>query len=154
MIDLISNHLAESLIALGILFLTIEVVILGFSTFILFFLGLSLVLTGSAIWIGLLPETLASILLSNAIITTLMTFLLWQPLKNMQNRTEKKEVKSDFVGVKFFVDQEVNLEGNCQHKYSGITWKVKSQTPISAGNEVEVIKAEVGTLWVQTVNQA
>lgn len=152
MTDIFTTHLAETIIVIGLVLLAVEVAILGFSTFILFFLGLSLVMTGSAMWLGVLPMGWGSILLSNAIITGVLAFLLWEPLKKIQNNTEKKIVKNDFTGVTFYVESEINTKGETRHKYSGIDWQVKSKTPIEAGSEVEVVKAEVGTLWVEKVS--
>ena len=44
----ISNNLSESLIMAGLALLVIEVVILGFSTFVLFFVGLAALIAGEA----------------------------------------------------------------------------------------------------------
>ncbi|MFT5811071.1 MAG: hypothetical protein ACI9KM_001835, partial [Rubritalea sp.] len=44
--DWLSNNLAQSLIIAGLALLVIEVVVLGFSTFVLFFVGLAAVITG------------------------------------------------------------------------------------------------------------
>ena len=149
MTDFFANYLAESLIVVGLILLTIEVIILGFSTFILFFVGISLILTGTAVWLTILPPTWTSIFVANAIITTVLAVGLWQPLKRIQNKTETKTVKNDFVGVTFFVEQEINRQGLYQHKYSGIDWQVKSEELIVANTEVQVVKADVGVLWVK-----
>ncbi|MGJ8694064.1 MAG: NfeD family protein [Thalassotalea sp.] len=152
MSEFLSNYLAESLIVIGLILLTTEVLILSFSTFILFFVGISLIITGTAVWIEILPATWTSILVANAILSTVLTVALWQPLKRIQNKTEKNTVKNDFIGITFFVEQAIDRQGNYQHKYSGITWQVKSEQPIPANTEVKVVKADVGTLWV-TANQ-
>lgn len=144
-----NTHIPQVLIALGIIALTIEVAILGFSTFILFFIGLSLIITGSAMWLELLPDTMTSILLSNAIVSFLLSLLLWSPLKKMQESSDKKEVKSDFDGIRFVIEEEVSLTSKVKHSHSGIDWLVKSRETIPAGSEVEVTKAEVGVLWVK-----
>lgn len=149
MSEFISQYLAESLIVLGLILLTVEVIILGFSTFILFFLGISLILTGMGVWVELLPATWTSIFIANAVITTVLTAGLWRPLKRIQNTTDTKTVKNDFIGISFFVEQAVDRQGLYQHKYSGISWQVKSEQPISANTEVEVVKADVGVLWVE-----
>ena len=65
----ITDNLPGILIFLGLFLLAIEVVVLGFSIFIIFFFGLGCLLTGILIFIGLLPSTLISALLSVAIIT-------------------------------------------------------------------------------------
>ena len=44
--DWVTANMAESLIIVGLLLLAIEIAVLGFSTFVLFFVGLAAVLTG------------------------------------------------------------------------------------------------------------
>ncbi|WAJ70355.1 NfeD family protein [Catenovulum adriaticum] len=153
MTDLINQHFAEFLIALGIILLAVEVAILGFATFILFFIGLSLVITGIGIWVGLLTESWSTVLLANAVLTTFLAITLWKPLKKLQNQTDNKVANNDFVGLRFITEQVVSREGLSQHKYSGINWTLKSDAEIAPGTEVEVVKAEVGTFWVQAVSQ-
>ncbi len=149
--NLISEHFSEFLIAIGIILLAIEVAVLGFATFILFFIGVSLIMTGVLTWIGLIPQTWLSVLLSVAILSSILAAFLWKPMKKLQNKTEVSTAKNDFIGVRFVSDYPISKSGQCQHKYSGITWKVKSESEIPAGTEVEVVKAEVGTLWVKAV---
>ncbi|WP_143872905.1 NfeD family protein [Catenovulum sediminis] len=149
--DVLAENIPQSLVALGIVMLAIEVAILGFATFLMFFIGLSLVITGSLMWLDILPQTWGSILLANAIVSGLLAIALWKPLRNLQNKSEVKSVKSDFDGVRFFCDTPIDSKGLSTHTYSGITWKLKSETPIPAGAEVEVVKAEVGTFWVKAV---
>lgn len=151
MIESLTPYIPQLLIAAGIILLAIEVAILGFATFILFFVGISMVISGSLIWLGMLPDTLTSILLSNAIFSALLAIGLWKPLKNLQGQSEIKQVKSDFDGVRFYSEQAIDNKGLTTHKYSGIDWKLKSETPITAGCEVEVVKVEVGTFWVKPV---
>ncbi len=143
------ENLPELLIALGLVILAIEVAILGFATFILLFLGISLVITGFAMWIGFLPETLTSILASNAILTSILAVALWQPLKRMQDQTETKTVSNDFMGLTFVINESVDRRGLVLHKYSGISWQLKSEVEIAKDTEVKVVKAEVGILWVK-----
>jgi membrane protein implicated in regulation of membrane protease activity len=52
----ISNNLSESLIIAGLALLVIEVVVLGFSSFVLFFVGLAALAAG-----GLWPSALSPI---------------------------------------------------------------------------------------------
>lgn len=151
MIESLHPYIAEWLIAIGILILAIEIGILGFATFILFFVGLALITNGVLIWLGLVPETLTAILLTTAIISALFAGVLWKPLRKLQNKTEKRSVQSDFVGIQFFAPDNIDKRGLCTHTYSGIQWKLKSDQPISAGSEVEVIRAEVGTFWVKAI---
>ena len=80
----ISNNLAEILIMAGLALLVIEVVVLGFSTFVLFFVGLAAVAAGGLMTVGVIPESMLSALSSVGILTALLAVLLWRPLKSMQ----------------------------------------------------------------------
>ncbi|MDO6685778.1 MULTISPECIES: NfeD family protein [unclassified Agarivorans] len=152
MAELFANHIPQILIALGIILLTVEVVIIGFATFILFFVGLSLVITGSLIWLNILPDTWNSILLANAVLSSLLAGVLWKPMRKLQNSSDDKQVSSDFDGHRFFCHQEIDKRGLSTYKHSGISWTLKSEHTIAADTEVEVVRAEVGTFWVKTVD--
>jgi membrane protein implicated in regulation of membrane protease activity len=146
-----SNYVPQLMVSAGIAILAFEVAVLGFATFILFFLGLSLIITGALCWIGVMPDTWPVILLSNALLTLVLAGILWRPLLRMQSKTDDKKVKSDFDGLRFFASQTIDNRGEASYKYSGVQWKVKSEAPIAEGTEVEVIKADVGVFWVRPV---
>jgi membrane protein implicated in regulation of membrane protease activity len=148
----ITEHLAQTLMVLGILALIIEVAVLGLSTFVLLFLGLSLFLSGVLISLTLLPDTLTSALWSNVLLTSLFTVVLWKPLKRMQNKVDSSPVNSDFAQLQFELAQDVSAEGLTTHQYSGITWQLKSEQPILAGSMVKVFKKEVGVMWVSLID--
>ncbi|WP_165728426.1 NfeD family protein [Pseudoalteromonas sp. 31A1] len=146
--DFITQNLPQTLMVLGIVALIIEVAVLGLSTFILLFFGLSLFLTGLLMSFGILPDSLTTALWSNAIVTAGLAVALWKPLKQMQNRVDKKQVNSDFAELTFVLTSDVTEQGLTTHQYSGISWKLKSEQPIGAGTEVLVTKKEVGVMWV------
>ena len=52
----INDNLSESLIIVGLALLVIEVVVLGFSTFVLFFVGLAAVVAGGLMAVGVVPH--------------------------------------------------------------------------------------------------
>ncbi len=147
--DFISNHLTESLIIIGLLLLTIEVVVLGFSTFVLFFVGVAALFTGLLMFAGFIPETLMSAVLSVAIITAMDAVLLWKPLKNMQTKVDKKVAESDLIGHGFIVETDISPNNEGRYHYSGINWKVKTSTEIQAGSKVKVVGTEVGVFYVE-----
>ena len=80
-----SDNMAEILMVAGLAALIIEVAVLGFATFVLLFLGASLLITGLAMTVGLLDTTLVTALWSNALLTTVLALGLWKPLRRMQN---------------------------------------------------------------------
>ncbi|GAA61748.1 hypothetical protein P20652_3637 [Pseudoalteromonas sp. BSi20652] len=146
--DFITQNLPQTLMVLGIVALIIEVAVLGLSTFILLFFGLSLFLTGLLMSLGILPDSLTTALWSNAVVTAGLAVALWKPLKKIQNRVDEKQVNSDFADLTFILTSDVTKQGLTSHQYSGISWRLKSEQPISAGIEVIVTKKEVGVMWV------
>ncbi|GAA6134442.1 hypothetical protein NBRC116188_12310 [Oceaniserpentilla sp. 4NH20-0058] len=149
--DYIAQHLSESLIIAGIALLIIEVAILGFATFVLFFMGCSLILTGVLMLLGALDATYLTAFWSNAIVTGILAALLWQPLKRSQQNSGKDKETATTIEHEFVLENDVDHQGLTQHKYSGIQWKVKSQQLLTKGTMVKVVKAEVGALWVEAV---
>ncbi|GAB2707551.1 NfeD family protein [Aliiglaciecola sp. 3_MG-2023] len=149
--ELITDNLAQSLIVLGLVMLAIEIAILGFATFILFFVGVASVLAGALIYTGIIPDTLMSATLTVGILTAISAALLWKPLKSIQQQVDKKPAQSDLIGHRFLLEEDVSLNNNPYYHYSGIQWKLKSSQPISAGSMVKVTKAEVGLFYVEAV---
>jgi hypothetical protein len=90
--DLISQNLPQALMVIGIIALIIEVTVLGLSTIILLFLGLSLLTSGLLMVAGVLPETITAALWSNTIITAVLALLLWKPMKRMQENVDSKQI--------------------------------------------------------------
>jgi len=149
--EYIVNNLPEALMILGVIALIIEVAVLGLSTFILLFLGISLFSTGLMMNVGLLETSLTSALWSNTLITSACAVLLWKPLKRIQNNVDSKDINSDFAELNFIIKNDVDDLGLTTHAYSGINWKLKSHQPLPAGTHVKVIKKEVGVLWVEAI---
>lgn len=146
--EVINNNLAEVLVCMGLALLAIEVLILGFSTFVLVFLGLACILTGGMMFIGGIPETIVNAFVGVGVLTGALAYILWKPLKKMQNKVEHKTVKSDLIGHSFVLKDDVSSKLSSTHKYSGIEWKVLSAETLAAGTEVEVVKTEVGAFTV------
>lgn len=149
--DVLLSHLPEALMVAGMLSLIIEVAVLGFSTFILLFLGISLLFVGMTMSLGWLPATWVAALWSNALLTAVLALALWKPLRAMQNKTGSKHIHNDFAEQTFVLNAPVDINGHTMHRYSGVEWKLKSEQPISAGAHVAVIKTEVGVMWVAEV---
>lgn len=144
----ILNNLGQVMIFVGLGLLAIEVAVLGFSVFFLFFLGLASLVSGLLMYMGIVPETPVSALVSLAALTAASALLLWRPLKTMQEHVDHGQVQSDVIGYSFALDSDIDPATPGNHRFSGVTWKVKSAEPLSAGTEVEVIRADVGELTV------
>lgn len=147
--DWLSTHLAESLVVAGLLMLAVEVAILGFATFVLFFIGIAAVIAGTLMYFGFIPETTMSAVLTVAIVSALDALILWKPLKNLQQKVDSTPAKSDLIGHTFVLTDDVSPTVNPQYQYSGISWTLKSRQLISAGTAVKVYKAEVGIFFVE-----
>jgi len=145
----VSNNLSESLIMAGLALLVIEVVVLGFSTFVLFFVGLAAVVAGGLMTVGVVPDSMLSALFSVGVLTALSAMLLWRPLKSMQSNVESKKVTSDLVGHSFILNDAVSMTKNPVYRYSGIDWNLSSERELSAGTLVEVTGVAVGQFIVQ-----
>jgi membrane protein implicated in regulation of membrane protease activity len=143
------DNLAESLLILGILLLVIEVAVLGFSTFVLFFVGCAAVLTGILVFLGIIPETLLAALFATGVLTALSAILLWKPLKKIQTQVDFTKPKGDLVGHTFVLKESVSPELSPLYRYSGIEWKLESATKLEAGTSVEVVDVSVGKFTIQ-----
>tara|TARA_R110001583_G_scaffold8007_2_gene39128 strand:+ start:7068 stop:7523 length:456 start_codon:yes stop_codon:yes gene_type:complete len=149
--EYIFSHLAQTLIVVGLILLAIEVLVLGFSTFVLFFIGIGTIITGILMLFGLLPATWLNSLLATAIISTIVALVSWQPLKRMQNKVESKQINNDMIGHHFVLSTDLLVGKTVIHRYSGIDWQVKAKQPLTAGTEVKIIAMEVGILTVEPV---
>lgn len=147
--EVVLQNLPKVLMVAGIAALIIEVAVLGFATFILLFFGASLLITGLAMSLGILPATGTVALWSTTALTAVLALVLWKPLKNMQNEVEEEGIHGDFARQQFVLDEDVDSSGKSVYVYSGIQWKLKSYEPISRGTLVEVTKVDVGVLWVR-----
>lgn len=150
--DYISSHLAQSFIVLGLILLAVEVLVLGFSTFVLFFLGIGTIITGILMVFGIVPETILTAILITAIIASLVAIFSWKPMKRMQNKVEFKQVDNGIIGHQFTLSDTLNPGKTIIYHYSGIDWKVNSGELLPVGTEVKITKMEVGRLTVERVD--
>jgi membrane protein implicated in regulation of membrane protease activity len=149
--EYILSHLPQTLIVVGLILLAIEVMVLGFSTFVLFFIGIGSIITGALMAMGVIPQTLLMSLLATAIISSFIAIFTWKPMKRMQNKVEVKQIDNDMIGHQFYLAEELVIGQTISHHYSGITWQVKAKDTLAIGTEVKIIKMEVGILTVEQV---
>ena len=148
------NNIPQTLVILGLLTLIIEVLILGCSTFVLLFFGIAMLFTSGLIYMGMIEANWISTILTLAIITLALAIVLWNPLKKLQNKPSKTDIKSDFAVITFKLEKDLSPSERYTFNYSGIQWQIKSETQIEKGVMVEVIKKEVGVLWVKPVDKS
>ncbi|GGN21047.1 MULTISPECIES: NfeD family protein [Marinomonas] len=150
--DIIANNLAQSLFIVGLILLVIEVTVLGFSTFVFFFVGLAAMATGALVYVGVLPNSVLSASFSTGVMTILAALVLWKPLKRMQSKVSTKKTKSEFTDHQFFLKESVSPTQSPKYHYSGVEWSLVSEEPIEAGTKVEVTEAEVGKLHIKAMD--
>lgn len=146
------DYLAQGFIILGIILITLEVLVLGLSTFVLLFAGLAMILSGGLMLLEVIETSWIWAFSSTAVFTLLFSLIFWKPLKAMQNKVEVSETKTEFSDKQFLLEQDVDIKGESQYQYSGIQWQLKSLEPINKGSLVKVDKMEVGVLWVTLVD--
>lgn len=147
--DLLTNNLAESLIVIGLALLAIEIIVLGFSTFVLFFVGVAAVLSGLLMYLGAIPEMTSAAIWSVGLLTAITAVISWKPLRNMQNDVEDKRAEGDLVGHSFVLADDVSSSQHPTYRYSGVDWQLKSAGEIKAGTEVEVTQTDVGIFHIK-----
>ncbi len=151
--DWLTQNLPEALMITGVLLLIIEVAVLGFATFILLFLGLSLLTIGLLMNLHWFEATLTNALWGNVVLTAVLALLMWRPLKRMQGKVDKREINSDFADICFTLEADIDDNGLVEYAYSGIKWRLKSTLPLAKGTRVKIVKKEVGVLWVEALTE-
>ena len=149
-------HLPVSqwLLILGISLLVIEIAFLGFATFVLFFVGLAMLVTGALMALGVLPEGINIAVIAVSLLSIAAAIVLWKPLKNIQSPTEEENIEVGFVGHRFQLDADIAPDQLGSYAYSGIVWVVVSNREIAKTTWVKVVQADVGQLTVVAVDTA
>lgn len=149
MIDYLLANLAQTLIVSGLVVLGIEILILGFATFVLFYVGCGAIATGILLMLGVVPNDPLMASVSVAVLSGLIAVFTWRPLKAMQNNVEHSVPTNDMIGNRFVLEQELALGQHITVKYSGIDWQVSADNAIAQGCEVEIVEVSVGKLTVK-----
>ncbi|MDR0779093.1 MAG: hypothetical protein LBF16_00135 [Pseudomonadales bacterium] len=150
--DWLITHYPGFLIGLGLLLLAIEVGTFNLSVLVLLFIGVACITSGVLMWAGLLPHTWLAACGSVALLSLAYALLLWKPLRKLQSGSAGTAIKGDFIGHRFVLEQNVSATEYGSHRFSGVNWKVCSDTGLGAGTHVEVVKVEVGLLTVARVS--
>lgn len=140
----VMDNVPQTLIILGLLLLAVEILVLGFSTFVLFFVGISAVASGGLLYLGIVEPTLLNGALLLAGLTLVSAASLWQPLKKMQQQTDETPAQNDLIGYEFLLEQDITASTPGSHHYSGITWAVHAEDNINKGSKVKVSGVQVG----------
>jgi len=155
MVEFFNDNIYSFWFAVGFLLLIIEALALGFSTGFILFIGLGALMTGGAIWFGVVPATWLSSIATFAASSVLISLVLWKPLRAIQRNSKPpgKDNSSDLVGLKFRLDRDVTLTAPGVTRYSGVEWQVvidhaSPHQAIAAGTSVVVVSVDAGTFWV------
>lgn len=144
----LTENMAQVLIVIGLVLMIVEVAVIGFATFVLFFVGIASVLTGVLMLANIVPETWSVAAAVTGALTLLTAAILWAPLKKLQTQQDDRQVTQDFNDHEFILEADIDHRGLIQYSYSGIDWRLKSENALPAGTRVHVIRSEVGVLWV------
>ncbi len=119
-------------------------------------LAIAAALNALLLWLEVLPNETAIILVSLALSTLVCAVLLWKPLRRLQKSGEtitENPAISDFVGSQIFLSAPVSKQHPSQIEFSGVHWQVRlsPDSPVDelpAGAAVKIITASVGCLVV------
>jgi membrane protein implicated in regulation of membrane protease activity len=136
------------LFIIGIGLLVIEIAFFGFATFVLFFVGIAMLIVGALMAFGVLPVGIDIAIGAVYLLSISGAVLLWKPMKKIQSSKEAAKVEVGFVGHRFQVQTDIAPDLPGTYTYSGIAWTVVSDTAIQRFTQVQVIKADVGQLTV------
>ena len=142
-------NIPQILLIVGILLLVAEIIFFGFATFVLFFVGIAMLIVGAAMTIGLLPTDLMTAIFSVSILALVSAAVLWKYLKRLQSTKWNKKIEVGLVGYEFKLDVDISPNKSVKHFYSGIEWDVISEDKIKKNTPLRVIQVEVGKLTVK-----
>ena len=141
----------ERVLNLGTVLLAIEIVVLGFSSLVLFFVGCAAAASSGLLYVGIIPATMLAALFNTGILIALSAFWFWNPLKSMQTNVDTRKVKSDLVCHRFIIVEDVTPKLTTKYHYSGINWKLITKDNLVAGTRVEVIQVDVGKFHIKAI---
>ena len=158
MIEYFNTHLYAFWFAAGFILLAVELLVLGFSTGFVLFLGLAALVTGGLLRLELIPSTWLGSVAAFAIGSVVLSFVLWKPFKHLQhNRViPKKDNTSDIIGYEFRLSEDISISSPGLTRYSGIDWRVEIDNDagienISAATLVTVTSVDAGKFYVAPV---
>lgn len=150
----IQNNLAEITAIVGLLFLLLEIWILGLSTILLLMSGISTISTAFLIWVGVLPATLTTVFSFSGVGAGVLTYFLWTPLKRWQvSEYRDFNIHSDFIGLTFLLTSQFDTSHPISVRYSDANWKLvlapdHSNSVVNPGDTVKVISVDIGRFIV------
>ena len=144
------DNFTNYILGLGLALIILEA-IFGFSVIWLFTLGLSLIITAGLLVWDILEPNILNLLFVIPIIDTVLTFVLWKPMKFLQRDKVPNKVKNDLIGNIVQLKEDTGPGVNSSLEYSGVTWKVKCKGKLRAGSVAVIEGVDVGEITVRPV---
>jgi len=146
--------------AAGFALLVLEALAFGFTSGVVLFAGIGALLTGTLMWIGVLPQSWVAGIGSFGLCSALSAAVLWKPLLKLQNQKQRPvhDLSSDFIGHTFILEQTITRTMPGKTRYSGIEWRVEidesaAVNQIEAGTRVAVASLDAGVFRVRPVSE-
>lgn len=115
--------------------------------------GIACLSTAGLLQLGIVTGDWPILLMVIAAQTLLFALLLWRPLRRLMNTAEDSAAQvSDWVGLQLTLPDDFDVQQHPYVQYSGVRWLVHPATPatvLTAGQAVQVVRAQVGEFWVQ-----
>ncbi len=150
-IELVSaNHDRLFYVLAGISFI-LELGLLGLSGPLLFF-AIACLVTAFLISAGFISGWEVEILVAG-VLTVVITFLLWRPLKNFQNSGGSADTSSDMIDRLVTASEDITAEGGTI-RYSGIDWPARldasaSEAFIAEGEQCMIASVDGNIMLVK-----
>ncbi len=127
MMEWVTNNIDDFWFILGFILLAVEALALGFSTGFVLFIGFAALVTGGAVWFGIVSGTWVATTATFVVSSVVISVALWKPFMKLQNNSKVpgKDNTSDLIGLKFRLDEGVSTTAPGKTRYSGIEWKVE-----------------------------
>lgn len=158
MIEYFNTHMHAFWFATGFILLATELLVLGFATGFVLFLGLAALATGGLLWAEIIPLTWLSSIATFSLSSIVISASLWKPFKSLEkNRKPKtKDNSSDIIGHRFRLENDISFKRPGATRYSGIEWKVEIEENddidrIVSGTLVSVVSVDAGKFRVMPV---
>ena len=129
---------AQNIYILAACLALLELALFGATGFIVLALGAAFAGTALCAQLEVMELTIANTLMTTSIIFALSFFITWPVLKKMQNKVDTKSGKSDLIGFRFKLKDDIN-QG---HIHLGIEWRLNPAEPENIpvkGELVEVV---------------
>ena len=159
MIEYFNSNPSAFWFTAGFALLALDLLAFGLSSGFVLFFGFGALTTGGLMSAGIIPPTWLAGIASFGLTSSIITALLWKPLKQLQdnkNKISTKDTSSDFIGYEFYMTETISATTPGKTRYSGIDWRVEiddssSVESIEEGVKVSVISVDAGVFRVAPV---